>query len=124
MSNPSDPQTVAAANALKGERSFATLHYPLTGDPELDFISGVLVLSRESPLTPSALGDALIYLFKRVTCGKRHQTDWQDTKAELEKLYRSMQQAVPNPFGTTIGTGLANPAPTPLPYVPTTLPPP
>jgi len=40
----SNPQSVAAANALSGEKTFETAQYPITGDPQLDLISGCLAV--------------------------------------------------------------------------------
>ncbi len=50
----SNPTSIAAANALSGEKTFATVQYPLTGDPALDAISGcIAVMEQKIPLDPS-----------------------------------------------------------------------
>lgn len=85
----SNQQSVATANAVSGERTVAAVTFPITGDKELDLISGFLAVIHDSGTTPTTRADivqvnrALHYLCKR-------------SDDELEMLRNQIPQWYPN----------------------------
>ena len=55
----------AVANALKGEKSFESIHFPVTGDSEIDAISGVRAVMNWVGIGPEAELRVFKYLAER-----------------------------------------------------------
>lgn len=102
MNNPTGPETVAAANALSGECSFATLTYPVTGYAECDAITAILTLLKDIPCRRAQrIGEYIAARFK-------------DCADEQDR-----NRLLPNAeyVGHTLaGSALTQASPTPMPY--------
>lgn len=61
-----NPQSVAVANALRGEPTTVEVAYPVTGDPALDLASGILaIIKATTGLRAGQVLDVLRYLAAR-----------------------------------------------------------
>jgi hypothetical protein len=116
----SNQQSAAAANALSGEKSFRNVTFVVTGDPELDLISGITAMISEQPQylhNPETIVRILQYLTARFQAMQRDRDRQAVSDQSLARQLREMQaQGVgagvpntnpygsPNPFfGTTSG---------------------
>ena len=97
------PSGVAAANVMSGQRTATTITFPLTGDAELDAISGILMLLKELTIGPDAA-----MLIARYVAIKQDIT----VRKQAEEMDRIQKQARP---GIGSGTGLPMPSGTPYP---------
>jgi hypothetical protein len=97
---------ITAANAIAQERTVATATFPVTGDPELDAISGVLAVFEESKLRVTAAGKlrVLAFLTERVM----EQAEKESRLGQLSGIGAGIpwnpQPGPPPPWGTTSGT--------------------
>ena len=61
----SSMQPTAVANALKGEKSFESVQFPVTGDREIDAISGIRAVLNQTQLHPKEQVRVLEYSLVR-----------------------------------------------------------
>lgn len=100
----------AVENALKGEKTFQSISYALTGDPELDLIAGLIAVINQ----PGAINSgnhfamcerALVYLATRYKFYREQAQEWEKKMASVQGLggsYSSGQiqtQPPPNIWG-------------------------
>lgn len=105
----SNPTSILTANALSGEKTFATVQYPLTGDPELDAISGCLaVMEQKTPIDPSTY-------FISLTCSQRVAI----LKYLLERFTNELESILEAEKANRETRAKISPYPTaPMPYSP------
>lgn len=74
MSAPASIQVAAAENALSGEKSFGTVHYPSTGDAETDLILVVMTYLNQNSykFLPGRVEACLEYVLERQKCVTAH----------------------------------------------------
>lgn len=99
MSTGQQIQAQAVANELAGERKSATVSYPITGDPETDFISGVLVMAQSTPYSnprSRMIARALAYL------STRFHDDAEAQEKQAEYLARMQPQYLPQNYGNQL----------------------
>lgn len=92
------PQTVAVTNTLTGERLAATIQFPMTGDLETDFISGVRAAVQALDIKPPAAMRVLRYLLERF------EQERDNLKDSLDRILVQQMQA-----GGLIGQAQAQP---------------
>jgi hypothetical protein len=100
------PSGVAAANVMSGQRTATTITFPLTGDAELDAISGILMLLKELTIGPDAAMRIANFVFER------NRAALESWRKQAEEMDRIQKQARP---GIGSGTGLPMPSGTPYP---------
>lgn len=106
---------VAAANQIAQDRTVATVTYALTGDAELDFMSGVLALEDQTQLTGTARRRVLLYLVDRLERTVKTEAEWEQLKTQLGQTSASSGQiaTVPSSFGTQYAPVHVGPPPDP-----------
>lgn len=106
----------AVANALKGEKSFESVQFPVTGDPEIDAISGVRAVMNWIGIGPEAELRVFKYLAKRAW-GDIEILHRSRDSAKQELMDGWTQKAAPNSGGMAVsGLGTAGQAIGASPY--------
>lgn len=85
MNNP-----VAAANQIGGEKTVETVTFPLTGDKELDTISGMMEVASALNLSARDRARVCRYLAERY-----------DAYANATERLQGLSQGIPGPWATT-----------------------
>jgi hypothetical protein len=97
----STKQSILAANAISGERSTATVTFPITGDQELDAVSAILWALNDSKVSGEVAVRVLTYLVGRFRVKADHE---KDSTAHWESLKGSVGPTIPfnprPPFST------------------------
>lgn len=90
------------ANAMRESPSFHTVHFPVTGDHELDAISGMLAVVMYTGISSTSAIAVLKFMLDRSEWrAKQEMEDYQRKERERERMY---QAAAKYP---TIGAGQA-----------------
>ncbi len=112
----SNPTSIAAANALSGEKTFATVQYPLSGDPQIDAISGCLAVIASASSAQKEVNDPNLYwpIFttaQKISLCKFLLSRFTDELQQFEESQRVMreQRAAMTPFPTAPPPFIAGP---------------
>ena len=105
----------AVANALKGEKSFESVQFPVTGDSEIDAISGVRAVMNWIGIGPEAELRVFKYLAERAL-GDIEILQRSRDSAKQEFMHNYATKAAPAIGGMVSGLGTAGQAIGAMPY--------
>ena len=127
MNDNTSQQAQAVTNTLAGERIVQTVHFPSTGDREMDFIGGLIAVWEAIPIHPFNAARAAEYFLHRVKAAakEREAAEQEQARSRSEEAWLEKNSIQPFPTGGLGGTVYpqcyaANPPghQTPLPHPP------